>query len=80
MSKRAIPWLAAIFCLARLASWRQAGAAAAYGLGDGVERHPEDVVQDEDDPLGRAELLQHDEKCEPDSVVECDPVGWIGQA
>jgi hypothetical protein len=37
-------------------------------------------VRDEDDPLGRAELLQHDEKCEPDSVVECDPVGWIGQA
>ena len=36
-------------------------------------------MQDEDDPLGRAELLQHDEQCEPDSVVECDAVGWIGE-
>src|SRR5258706_10078132 len=52
---------------------------AAHCLGDGVERHLEDVVQHEGDPLGRAELLQHDEQCEPDSVVERYPVGWIGQ-
>ena len=79
MSKRAPPGPAAIFCLARLASWRQAGSGAAHGLGDGVERHLEDVVQHEDDPLGRAELLQHDEQGEPDAVVEGDPVGRIGQ-
>ena len=29
--------------------------------------------------LGRAELLQHDKQSKPDSVVEGDPVGWIGQ-
>src|SRR5260221_8891045 len=57
------------------AGWR----AAAHCLGDGIERHAENIVQDEDDPLGRAELLQHDEQREPDSVVERDPVGWIGQ-
>ncbi len=52
---------------------------AAHCLGNDVERHLEDVVQHENDPLSRAELLQHDEQCEPDSVVERDPVGWIGQ-
>src|SRR5260221_1887390 len=52
---------------------------ATHCLGDGVERHLEYVVQHEGDPLGRAELLQHDEQREPDSVVERDPVGWIAQ-
>ena len=51
----------------------------ANGLGHGVEGHLEDVVQDEDDPLGRAEPLQHDEQGEPDAVVEGDPVGRIGE-
>src|SRR5260370_16478813 len=37
---------------------------AAHRLGDGVERHTADVVQHEGDPLGRAELLQHDEQRE----------------
>jgi hypothetical protein len=32
-------------------------------------------VQYEDDPLSGAELLQHDEQGEPDSVVEGDPAG-----
>jgi hypothetical protein len=34
----------------------------ADGLGNFVERHPEDVVQDEDDPLGRGEPLQDDQQ------------------
>ena len=36
-------------------------------------------MQDEDDPLGRAEPLQHDQQGEPDPIVEGDPVGGIGQ-
>jgi hypothetical protein len=51
----------------------------ADGLGDSAEGHLEDVVQDEDDPLSRAEPLQHDQQGEPDLVVEGDPVGGIGQ-
>jgi len=44
-----------------------------------VERHPEDVVQDKHDPLGRGETLQHDEQRQPDAVVEGDPIRRIGE-
>ena len=38
----------------------------------------EDVVQHEDDPLRRAEPLQHDQQGQPDVVVQGDPVGRVG--
>ena len=55
---------------------------AIYGLPNGrweVVDWKTGRVPPEDDPLGRAELLQHDKQSKPDSVVEGDPVGWIGQ-
>ena len=55
------------------------GHCPANGLGHGVEGHLEDVVQDEDDPLGRAEPLQHDQQGEPDAVIEGDPVGGVAE-
>jgi hypothetical protein len=38
--------------------------------GDVVERHREHVVEDEAQPLGRAQLLQDDQQGEPDRVRE----------
>ena len=35
-------------------------------------------MQDEDDSLGRAEPLQHDQQGQLDVVVEGDPVGRVG--
>src|SRR5262249_22967546 len=52
----------------------------ADGLGDGVEGHPEDVVQDEDDALGWGEPLQYDQQRQPHTIVEGDAVGRIGQS
>jgi hypothetical protein len=52
---------------------------AADRLRNGVERHAEDVVQDEDDPLGWGEPLQHHQQGQMHALVERDPVGGIGQ-
>ena len=48
-------------------------------LGDLVEGDREDVVQDERDPLPRAEPTQHLEQCVADLVVERHAVGGIGR-
>lgn len=40
----------------------------AHAGGDLLERHPEDIVQDEDDTFGRAEPLQQDQQRQPDAV------------
>ena len=66
-----------IFCRALLASWRQVAAGRPIICATD-ERHAEHVVQDEHDPLGRAEPLQHDEQGQLDVVVEGDPVGRVG--
>lgn len=49
----------------------------ADGLRDRVERHGEDVVEDEDDAFGRAEPVQHDQQGQPDVVIQRDPVGGV---
>ena len=46
-------------------------------LRNGVERHAENVVQDERHPLGGAEPLQHDKQGQLDVVVEGDPIGRV---
>jgi hypothetical protein len=51
----------------------------ADGLRNIVERHPEDGVQDEGDPLGRGEPLQDDQQRQADAVLERGLVGGIGQ-
>jgi hypothetical protein len=51
----------------------------ADGLRDRLERHAEDVMQDEHHPLGRAEPLQHDQESELDVVVQRHPVGRIAR-
>ena len=51
----------------------------ANGLGDGAEWHLENVVQHEDDPLGRGQSLQHHQQSKPDAVVEGDPIGGVSQ-
>ena len=53
------------------------GRPAANRLGDGVEGHLEDVVQNEHHPLCGAEAFEHDEQGQPDLVVEGHPVGGI---
>ncbi len=54
----------------RLASWRVAVGRAIEDRRDLVERHGEQVVQDEREPLGGRERLDHDVKCETDRVRE----------
>lgn len=44
------------------------GGAALDDRGDLVERDREDVVQDEGNPLGRRERVEHDQEREPDRV------------
>jgi hypothetical protein len=56
-----------------------AGNRAPDGPRDGLERHAKYVVQHEDDPLGGAEPLQHDQQGQPDVVVEGDPVGRVAR-
>lgn len=46
------------------------GGGLAEDVADLVERHREQVVQDERQPLARPERLQDDEECEPDRVGE----------
>ncbi|GAB4598045.1 hypothetical protein MOKP4_43630 [Mycobacterium avium subsp. hominissuis] len=50
---------------------------AAHGVRDGLEGHPEHVVQHEADPLPRAEPAQHLQQRGADLVVEGDPVGRV---
>lgn len=49
----------------------------AEGFGDGLEGRAEHVVQDEGDPFGRGKPLQHNQKRQPDLVVERDAVGRV---
>jgi len=77
-SNRALP-SSEILCLAQVASCRHAAAVRPHGLGDGFERHLEDVMQDQGDPLSRGEPLQHYQQRQMDAVIETDPVRRIGQ-
>ena len=52
----------------------------AHRLGDLLERHLEDVVQDERHPLTGTQPPQHLQQRGADLVVERDPVGGIGLA
>ena len=45
---------------------------SAEDAGDLVERHREDVVQDEGEPLGRRQRFEHDEKRKTDGIREHD--------
>ena len=53
---------------ARLASCRAASGRAAHDRRDLLERHGEQVVQHEREPLGRRERVQHDQQRQPDRV------------
>ena len=58
-------------CTRRLRAARELtsrGRRASDDRGDLLERHPEHVVQDEGEALGRCQRLEHDEQREPDRV------------